>query len=73
MIVLNDGKATRLLMALLYLLEEKLTTQGPAKHSRSFCGKLFDSQHGARTRWCFFSQTNTETLKLTQSFSPSVL
>lgn len=73
MIVLNDGKSTSVLMVLLYLLEQKSTMQGPAKHSRSSCGKLFDSQHGTRTRWFFFSPTNTETLKLTQSFSPSVL
>lgn len=50
MIVLNDGKTTRVLMVLLYLLEQKLTMQGPAKHKRSFSGKLFDSQHGTRTR-----------------------
>lgn len=45
-----------------FLLKLKLTMQGPTTHSRAFCGKLFDSQHGTRTGCFLFSQSNIECL-----------
>lgn len=59
-----------ILMLLPLLLELKLTMQGPTKHSRSFCGKLFDSQHGTRTRCFFCFQTNIEHLNWHNLFLP---
>ncbi len=52
------------------MLEFKLTMQGPMKHSRSFCGKLFDSQHGTRTRCFLLSQSNIERLNWHNLFLP---
>lgn len=52
------------------LLELILTMQVPNKHSRSFCGKLFDSQRGAKTRRFLFTQSNIEHFNWHNLFLP---